>query len=83
MPPMGERMAAVEATVSDVKSDVAEVKADVKLLVSWMNEERGAKAQRQTTQRRDRAILGGVASVLGFLGSAFFSFFFGNPGGTP
>ena len=45
MPTMPERMAVVETAVTDVKADVHEIKTDVKLLVSWRDEERGARRQ--------------------------------------
>ena len=67
MPPIGERMASVETALHDVQLDVSEVKTDVKKLVAWMNEERGARRQRQLSQKRIAAIaaaLSGLVSAL-------------------
>lgn len=73
MPTMPERMATVETKVSAIDSRTANTDHKVDLLVSWMHEQRGVKKERERTQRRDRAILGIVASLFGALGSALFS----------
>lgn len=46
MPTMPERMSVVETTLGGIETDVSEIKSDVKLLVAWRNEERGARKQR-------------------------------------
>lgn len=43
MPPIGERIAVLETDVKVVKANVAETKGDVKLLLKWRDEERGAR----------------------------------------
>lgn len=51
MPPINERMAAVETEVKAIKVTVVDISSDVKKLLGWMNEERGAKRQRAASFR--------------------------------
>ena len=71
MPTMPERMTAVETELKSVKEDVTVIKGDVKRLVSWVSEERGARAQRSDSNRKAMAIMTGAASlfaaIIGFL----------------
>jgi len=67
MPPMNERMATVETEVRAVRADLVEVKADVKKLVNWMNEERGARRQRQLSQKQLAGLLTVASAVIGLI----------------
>lgn len=67
MPPMGERMAAVETGQRVIIDDLAEVKSDVKKLVAWMSEERGARRQRQLSQKQIAGLLTLMSGVVGFI----------------
>ena len=69
MPPIGERMASVETGLHVVIDDLSEVKTDVKKLVNWMIEERGARRQREISRRQLIAIIGGLSTLGGGIAS--------------
>lgn len=55
MPPVGERLATLEAEVATVKVTTAETSVDVKALLSWRDEERGAReAERIFRHEQDK-----------------------------
>jgi hypothetical protein len=49
---MPERMASIETRVSAIELNTAEIKDDVKALLAWRDEERGARAQRQVDWKK-------------------------------
>ena len=63
MPTMPERMATVEANLATASSDVSEIKRDVKTLLRWYDEERGARKQRQFSVKQ----IGAGLTVLTFV----------------
>jgi len=77
MPTMPERMATVETKVETIDRRTEDTDKKVDLLVGWMNEERGAKLQRDRDARRNRTVVGAAATLLGALGSAAYNLIFG------
>ena len=65
MPTLPERMSVVETDVRTVKSDVGEIKGDVKLLLGWMHEERGKRAALAGERRKLIALLTALATAAG------------------
>ena len=76
MPTMPERMSVVETELKSVKTDVAEIKSDVKTIVGWMNEERGAREQRSSGEKKMLAVVSAIAGLIaacvGFVVDALF-----------
>lgn len=64
MPTLPERMVAVETEVRQVRSDTTEIKQDVKTLLRWRDEERGARAQRALSFKFFAATLSVVTIVI-------------------
>ena len=60
MPPVAERLAVVETEVRLIKQTTDEVKGDVKQLLAWRDEERGARK----ADRRTRVIFFTLATTL-------------------
>ena len=52
MPTIPERLATLETKVAVIETNTTETKGDVKLLLAWRNEERGAKAQRALSMKQ-------------------------------
>lgn len=70
MPTMPERMSVVETDVRTVRSDVGEIKGDVKLLLGWMHEERGKRAALASERRKLLALLTALATTAGGVAGA-------------
>lgn len=66
-------MATVETKVDTIDRRTEKTDKKVDLLISWMDEERGAKQERERNARRNKTIFGAAATLLGALGSAVFN----------
>lgn len=73
MPTMPERMTKVETKVEAIDKRTENTDKKVDLLVAWMNEERGAKEERERNARRTKTLFGAAATLLGAIGGAIFS----------
>lgn len=77
MPTMPERMATVETKVNNIDRRTEETDKKVDRLISWMDEERGARLERERNARRNKTIFGAAATLLGAAGSAIFQWITG------
>lgn len=71
MAPIGERMAGVEARLGGIETKAAEIGLDVKALLAWRDEERGARAQRGLSLRLMSVALAGLTVAINVVFRAF------------